>query len=375
MNMKKIVLLFMIIAGSATFVSAQDTCVYFLRPNEPVKKEITLKSTNDLFEFNLEVGVTWLQVENKIHLIFDRKSVRGNEMLQLLFSMSKRNEAVASIIDCKSRKKPLWSKLKSEDSKYVQYFLKSDSIVIDDYRDCFKMLANNNEEEFIFELKGTGDFIISLPGFLVVKTEKRPWYSFSKRDKRVQFKTRPFDLVIQFERKPVIDTCAIAEKVVAFIEAKKKIFEEDSKDLLEAQKDKNCILFNLIKDKIRREFVANNDRCEKYAVCNDVAVAIKSYNDAFEKIFKEECTAAPARTTSNCTLSESELSSINNRLKNLQMKINVKKRNSESADDELKEYRAIKTAINARLTQECRSRYKQAVDAYISYCTNIESLF
>ena len=373
--MKKIVLLLTIIFGFISYTFAQDTCTYFLRPDELVKKEITLKSTNELYAFTFEVGVKWLQVENKIQLIFDRKSVKGNELLLLLFSMSKKNEPVISIIDCKSGKKPLWSKLKSEESKYIQYFIKSDSLIINDYRDCFKFLADNNEEEFIYELKGNEDFIITLPGFFAVKTEKRPWYTLSKKDKKVQFKTRPFDLAIQFERKPVVDTCAIAEKVVAYIEAHKKILAADSEDLLDAQKNKNCILFNLLKDKIRRNFVENNDKCERYAkACEEVAVAIKGYNDAFENIFKEEC-VAPAPKASGCTLSESELSSINNRLKNIQMKVNVKKRNNDSYDDELKEYRAIKTAINARLTPECRRQYKSTIDAFNSYCTNIESLF
>ena len=373
--MKKVVLLLMIIIGFASYASSQDSCVYFLSPDELVKKEIILKSTNDLHEFTLEIGVKWLQVENKIQLIFDRKSVKGNESLLLLFSMSKKNELFNNLIDCKSRKKPLWSKLKSEDTKYIQYFIKSDSIIIDDYRDCFKFLADNNEEEFIYELKGSEDFIITLPGFFAVKTEKRPWYTLSKKDKKVQFKTRPYDLAIQFERKPVVDTCEIAEKVVAYIEAHKKILADDSADLLDAQKNKNCILFNLLKDKIRRNFVEINDRCERYAKsCEEISIAIKGYNDAFEIIFKEECVAAVPKA-SGCTLSESELSSINNRLKNIQMKVNVKKRNNESPDDELKEYIAIKTAINARLTPECRRQYKSTIDAFDSYCTNIESLF
>ena len=373
--MRKIALLLMILAGLNLYVAAQDSCVYYLSPDILENKEVMLKSTNDLYDLNLTIGVKWIQLENKIQLIFDRKSVSGNEMFFLLFSMSKKNEPVNSVVDCKSSKKTLWSKLKSEDTKYMQYFIESENLKIEDYRDCFKMLANNNEEEFIYEISETDDFTIKLPGFFVAKTEKRPWYSFSKRDKRVMFKTRPFDLVIQFERKPVIDTCAIAEKVIPYIEAQKRILAEDSEELLEAQKKKNCIFFNLLKDKMRRNFVENNDRCERYAkACEEIAVAIKEYNDAFENIFKEEC-SAPAPKASNCTLSESELSSINNRLKNIQMKINVKKRNNQNPDDEIKEYRSIKTAINARLTPECRRQYKNSIDAFNSYCTNIESLF
>ena len=361
--------------GVYSHVAAQDTCVYYLTPDVQVKKEVVLKSTNELFDMSLMIGVKWFQVENKIQLLFDRKTVTGNDLFILLVSMSQKNEQVGNAIDCKSGKKPLWSKLKSADSKTMQFFIQSNNLTIDNFSDCYKSLANNNEEEFIFELREDEDFVISLPGFLVVKTEKRPWYSFSKRDKRVMYKTRPFDLYIQFERKPVVETCAIAEKVVAYIEAYKKILDEDSQELLDAQKNKSCIFFNLLKDKIRRTFVELNDKCERYTECEEVAETIQTYNEAFENIFKEECVAAAAPVrTSNCTLSESELTSINNRLRNLQMKINVKKRNNESPDDEMKEYRTIKTAILPRITPDCRKSFKQHIEALESYCTNIESL-
>jgi hypothetical protein len=326
-----------------------------------------------MYDLNLKLGVKWLQLDNKIQLLFDRKSVKGNDLFFLLFSMSDKTTPVTSIIDCKSGKKTLWSKLKSEDSKYMQYFIQSENLKIEDYMDCFKSLANNNEEEFTYDLNEFEDFVISLPGFFVVKTEKRPWYYFSKRDKRVQFKTKPLDLYIQFERKPVVDTCAIAAQVIPYIEAHKAILDEDSQDLLEAQKNKSCVYFNLLRDIMRRKFVELNDRCERYTNCEAVAAAIKIYNDAFEAVYKEECTA-PAPARSSCTLTESELTSVNNRLRNIQMKINVKKRNNESPDNEFKEYRSIKTAILPRITTECRRSYKQAIDALESYCVNIESL-
>ena len=372
--MKKIVLAMIFATGLYARVTAQDTCVYYLTPDTPVQKEVVLKSANQMFDFNLMVGVKWLQIDNKIQLTFDRKTVQGNDFFMLLFSMSNKPQPVKAAIDCKSRKALLWSKLKSADSQNLKYFLKSDSLKIDDYSDCYKSLASNNEEEFTFELKGTEDFVISLPGFFVVKKEKKPWYTLSKRDKKVQFVTRPFDLHIQFERKPVAaDKCEIAPNVVAYIEAYRKKLDEDIADLLQAQKNKSCTYFNLLKDIMRRTFVELNDKCERYTECETVAEAIKVYNNAFEKVFAEQCTA-PAAPTVTCSLSESELSSINNRLKNLQMKINVKKRNNESSDVEAKEYRLIKSSILPRLTPECRKRYKQLIDALESYCVNIESL-
>lgn len=375
--MKRILLLLMITTGIHSFVAAQDSCVYYLTPDVQESKEIMLKSTNEMFDLNMKIGVKWLQLENKIQLLFDRKSVNGNDLFFLLLPMSDKKEPIKTAVDCKSQKKTLWSKLKSDDTKHTQFFVTSENLKIEDYKNCFRLLANNNEEEFVYELNETEDFTIDLPGFLVVKTEKRPWYTFSKRDKKLQFRTKPLTLVVEFEKKIVPDTCEMAEKVVAFIEAHQNILAEDSEELLDAQKKKNCILFGLIKDKIRRNFIECNDRCERYAkACEEIALAVQDYKEAFETIFKEDCVApARAASTSGCTLSESELSSINNRLKNLQMKINVKKKDGASTDGERKDYRAIKTAVTAKLTPECRKQYKNAVDAFNSYCTNIESLF
>ena len=372
--MKKIVLLMILATGFFTTVAAQDTCVYYLTPDVLVHKDIVLKSTNEMFDLSLRVSVKWHEIDNKVQLIFDRKSVQGNDMFLLLFSLSHQSVPVGSAIDCKSRNKVLWSKLKSADAQYMKYFIQSDNLIMEDFFDCYKTLASNNEEEYTFELKEFEDFVITLPGFFVVKTEKRPWYSFSKRNKKVQYVTKPVDLYIQFERKPVTaDKCEIGPTVVAYIEAHKNKLDEDIVDLLEAQKNRSCTYFNLLKDILRRRFVELNDKCERYTNCEEVAAAIKVYNDAFNKVFAEQCTA-PVAQAAACTLSESELSSINNRLRNLQMKINVKKRNNESTDEEVKEYRTIKTTIIPRLTAECRKRYKPLIDALESYCVNIESL-
>ena len=374
--MKKIVLSLIMATGLSALVAAQDTCVFYLTPDVAVQKEVVLKSVNELFDLNMKIGLKWLQIDNKIQILFDRKSVQGNDFLLLLFSLYNKPESVKTAIDCKSRKKVLWSKLKSADAQSLKYFIKSDSLTIDDFSDCYKVLANNNEEEFTFKRKGEGDFVITLPGFLVVKTEKRPWYTFSKRDKRVQFLTKPVDLYIQFERKPVAtNKCEMGPAVVAYIEAYKKKLDENISDLLDAQKNKSCTYFNLLKDIMRRTFVELNDKCERYTTCEEVATAIKTYNTAFEKAFAQQCSApATQATAATCSLSESELSSINNRLKNLQMKINVKKRNSESPDEEVKEYRMIKSSIIPRLTPDCRKKYKQLIDALESYCVNIEGL-
>ena len=372
--MKKLILLLMIIAGFNSFVAAQDTCVFQLTPDELVSREVLLKSTNEMFDFNMMIGIKWLQLENKIQLVFDRKSVKGNDLFFLLLSLSNKNEPIKSAVDIKSQKKPLWSKLKSNDTKYTRYFMRSSNLKIENYANGFKLLANNNEDEFVFEMNEVEDFKIELPGFLVVKTEKRPWYTLSKRDKKLQFITKPLDLVIQFEKKIVLDSCDIAEKVIAYINENKRILTEESEDLLEAQKNKNCIYFNTLKEIMYRKFVEANDRCERYAkACPEIAEAVKGYKEVFDAIYKEQCTA-PVRPASTCSLSESELSSVNNKLRTLQMKITVKKKDGINADTDFKDYRTIKTSITSRLTPECQKQYKNAIDAFINYCSSIESL-
>jgi hypothetical protein len=372
--MKKLILLLMIMSGLNSFVAAQDTCVFYLTPDELVSKEVLLKSTNEMFDFNMMFSVKWLQLENKIQLVLDRKSVKGNDLFFLLLSMSKKDEPIKSAVDIKSQKKSLWSKLKSNDTKNTRYFLSSPNLKIENYANGFKLLPNNNEEEFVFDMNETEDFKIQLPGFLVVKTEKRPWWTLSKRDKKLQFITKPLDLVIQFEKKVVLDTCAMAEQVIPYIKEHMRILAEQSEDLLEAQKNKNCLYFNELKPIMRRYFVDANDKCERFAkACPEIAEVVQEYKNAFDAIYSEQCTA-PARPASTCSLSESELSQFNNKLRTLQMKITVKKKDGINADNEFKDYRTIKTAVTSRLTPDCQKQYKNAIDAFINYCTTIESL-
>jgi len=148
---------------------------------------------------------------------------------------------------------------------------------------------------------------------------------------------------------------------------------KDYEELIEAQKKQNCTLFGLIKDKIRGVHSTTNENCEKYTNCEIIAATLKTYNDKVESALREECKSAPV-TAATCTLSESELSAINNRLKNLQMKINVKKKDGASTAEELREFQSIKNAVNPKLTNECRRRYRNLIDAYNSYCTVIDGL-
>jgi len=373
--MKRNIFLLIFILIATSYVTAQDVYEYDVTPEELIEKEVILKGPYERDELSLMLGIKWWEIENRIQLVFDRKKVNSNEAYLLFFPFFDKKTDIKGIIDCKFRKKMLWTKDKSAQLKSMNYFLESDHLIIDDFKHCYRSLANNNDEEFEFALKDVEqEFTITLNGMFVARTSKRPWYTFSKRDKRLEFKVQPLTLLIRFpvvEQKP--DVCEMTDKVVPYVNAVHEIMLKDYEELLEAQKKQNCTLFGLLKDKIRRTFVETNDKCEKYKDCEEIAAALKAYNEKVEPIFNEECKAAVV-TAASCSFTESELSAINNRLKNLQMKINIKKKDGNSTAEELKEYQSIISAVNPKLTTECRKRFKNLIDAYSSYCNVIESL-
>jgi len=373
--MKRIILLLLLIIGGLSFSFAQDSTsyTYNLKPDVNENQEIVLQSKNAIDELKLTAGVMWMQKENQLQLTFDRKTSDEADAYLLLFPLANKKLSIKGIADSKSGKNNLWSK--SSDLGDLSYFLESDNLEITDYKDCYKSLANNNEEEFIFKIKNPEDFTIKLTGIYVAKTLKRPWYYFSSRDKKVEYKANPITLTINFPQKgKIVNLCKNSEPVLAYIEAQKKALKADHDDFTDAQKNQNCTLSGLIQDAIRRKFVETNDKCEKYvAGCDEIAQAIKGYNDECESIMNQQCVAPPP--SSGCNMSEQELTAINSRLKNLQMKINLEKKENANTDSEAKEYQSLKTTVNGKLTPECRRKYKSLIDAFTNYCTNIESLF
>ena len=376
--MKRIFLFLIFTIGAVSLSNAQDTYVYELRPDTYVTKEVVLKGLNAIEELKITVGVKWMQKENQIQLTFDRKIAEGDDAYFLLFPLINKKTPIGNVADYKSQKKTLWSKEKSDELKYMSYFLESDHLNITDYKGSYKSLANNNEEEFDFEIKNLEDFSINLNGMYVARTVKENWRSFSSRDKKLEYKVNPINLEIHFlqiQQKKQLNLCSNSEQIVTYINAQKQILNADYDELSDAQKNQNCTLFGLIKDKIRRNFVENNDKCEKYAAaCEEIAQAIKSYNDQCESIMNEQCRSSVS-TSSACSLSEQEITAINNRLVKLQMQINIKKKGGTNFDEEYKDYQSIKAAVNGKLTPECRRKYKSSIDAFTNYCAKIESLF
>jgi hypothetical protein len=126
-------------------------------------------------------------------------------------------------------------------------------------------------------------------------------------------------------------------------------------------------------DKIRAVHKEVNEKIEKYKDCEEIVPPLKSFNDECEKFMKEECKVAVPQAT--CNLTESELTATNASLRNLQMKINVKKKDGQPTGDEQREFQSIKNGMNPKLTPECRKRFSALIEAYTNYCKVIEGLF
>jgi len=374
--MKRYIFLFVFAVAVGSFAKAQDQYDFFLKPDEMTTQEVIFKGPFASDEIRLMLGVKWFEIESRLELVFDRKSINDNSDRLLLFPFFEHAYHFKDLLDCKSHKKMLWTKMKGNENSFMSYFLESDNLHITDYRNCYKTLAKNNEEEFYFDLPVIEkEFTINLNGLFVIRNQKKPWFSFSSKDKKIEFKVKPITLHITLDLPPeAAPVCEISAKVVPYVKAVQEIMLKDREELLAAQKNQSCTYFNLMKNHIRRRFVETNSMCEKYMFCEEIAAAVKEYSDLCLAVFDLECKPA-VTATATCSLSENELSSINSRLKTLQMRINIKKKDGGSTAEEMKEYQSIISAVNPKITPECRRTYKNLIEAYTNYCTVIEGLF
>jgi len=285
--MKKIGILFIFAVCSASCLLAQERYDYQIQPGQLINKEVIFKGPFASEDIKVKLGIKWLEAENRIQLVFERKEA-GVSDTYLLFPLTKKNRRISGVSDFQSREKPLWTNKERKELKTMTYFLHSNNLAIDYFDNSYKSLVDNKTEEFSFLIKNAAkELDITLDGLYVAKIVERPWYSLSKRNMNIEYKVKPITIHIVLEQKrPAVST------------------------------------------------------------------------------------PAP-----ECTLSENELSTYNTKLKNLQMQINVKKKEGKSTADELKEYQSIKAAVNAKLTQECRRRYANLVSAYENYCKIIDGLF
>ena len=373
--MKRSISLFLFAVYTVSSIFAQDKFEYDLKPDELLSKEVVLKGTQAR-DVKLMLGVKWLETDKRIQLVFDRKKIRESGDYLLLFPSFVKKMPINDIVDCGFRKRLLWTESNSGQLQYMDYFLTSDNLKISDFKNCAISLAKNNEEEFNFAMIDAEkeEFTITLNGLFVAQTSKKPWYTFSPRDKKLEFKVNPVTLVIRPEKKvEVVDFCAITEEMAPRIKSVQEIMKKDYADMMEAQKNRNCTLFAQLQEKIRRTFIETKEKYDEYIECEKIAAAINECKGISENALKEECRVA-APVTATCNLSENELTNINTRLRNLQMSINVKKRDGASTAEENKEFQQIKASVNPRISAECRRRHQSLIDAYTNYCRIIESL-
>jgi len=372
--MKKVILYLIILFGMAFPAHAQKVYEFDMKANTPVSKEVVLEGIQTAAEdLKIVIKVEWKSSDDRLHLTFDRKTVNENDVYLLFFPLFTQEKALGEMVDCKLQKKSIYSKTYHL-SNTTGYFLTAENLIIADRFNCYRSLANNNVEEFTFEMKNIEeDFSIKLTDLYVAKTQKKGF--LSKKDKKLLFKVKPITLQIIPEKKlKKTDLCGMEGVVVPYIQAQHTVLKTNIEALKDAKQKQNCTVFGLLMDKIRRTFVELNDKCERYAACEQIAEALKIYNKDVENIMKEEC-KAPVQQAASCSMSESELTSINNMLRNLQMKINVKNKDGASTAEEYKDFQAIKNAVTPKLTPECRRAHKGLIEAYTSYCTVIQGLF
>ena len=377
--MKKVIIHLIILSGAAFSALAQNPYQFDIKPDIPVTKIVVLEGIKTVGDLTIALKVEWKTSDDRLHLTFDRKTVNKNDDYLLLFPLLSGKKALYDVPDCQLQKKTLYSKNRAINvqSTKMGYFLTAENLIITDRFNCYRSLANNNEAEFTFEMKNVeDDFTIQLIDLYVAKTQKKAW--LSKKDKNLLFKVKTVALEIIPEKIPVKpekpDLCGMAGVVVPYIEAQHTVMNTYISELKNAGQKQNCTVFGLFMDKIRRTFIELNDKCERFTNCEQIAEALQIYNSDVERAMQEECKAPPQQAAS-CNVSEAELISINNMLRNLQMRINVKNKDGASTDEEYKDFQAIKNAVNPKLTAECRRTYKGLTDAYTGYCTVIQGLF
>ncbi len=370
--MKRIITLAVLFIGISIGARAQDSQRYhFTFSDFSNQKDTTVLFRNPQSQEGVKVrlDVNWDKKQKSLKLTFDRKSVPGNDFDILFFPLSTEQTTVKEIIDCKSLKKTLWHAGNGANLNPVRYFMEADSLDRIRPNNCFAYLPNNNEIDFTFDTPETHTITIRLNGLYVGKVAKRPWYTFSGRDKKIEYKAEPVTITLHYQQEAPTDR--MEEKVVAFLQEQMTKLDGDAKYLFESQQARNCNLFSVLQHLIKQDFINNNIKCEKFKDYAKVAPLLKQYNYQCERLMEETCSAPQAAT---CSLSEQEITQVNNQLKNLQMKITLMKKNNEDIEAEKKEFLSILSGIDSRITPECKRKYKRLLDAYMNYCDRIQGL-
>jgi hypothetical protein len=365
--MKRIVLFSVVIGLIIPSLIAQNNINMTLKPNEPEKKEITIAGNSG--SFNVLLELRWDEKDKRIRLIFDRKNISGGgEDYLLCIPLMRETKLVKDVEDCMSRKKNLYKSKNAKEIKGLKYFAESRDLKFN-YETCYKYVAVNNELDFGFDIADDKDIIlIRFNNLYVLKKEKRPWYTFSKRDMKLEYNAEPVELEITLKKDP----CVEAGNLINDLKNQISQLENLKLKAENASKEKNCSNSNSELNRIKNDSLnafKHNAEWDKYKECKELTDLIEKYKTTQDTISNIKCVEIKTKTKIKKTQQSSScnLENANSRLYNLQKAINVKKLNGENTDSERNTFLNIVDTTTA--SPDCKG-----IEAYESYVNNIKKL-
>ncbi len=363
MTMRRSLLFFIIILGIQINIFAQQPLSLHLQHKVLQKQEITIEGddTNASDHFRLMLEVKWDSLENKIYLKFDRNTISDGPNLKLCFSQLKNAELIKNVKNCNSGSKMLWRGKNAKNIKQLDYFLRSDDIKLE-FEDCYEFVSNNNvSKDFSFSIKEkrASSIHIDLNNLYVLRDQKRPWYTFSKRNMKIEYRVKPIELKLILEYPP-IDPCNESDKILFDIKSKIVRLEKIKAEITQLKIRQNCTSLKSKQDQTKQNFQEKYIEWNNHSKCNEVSEAIVKYKQIREDILREQCIMRP------CSV---DFSKINAPLMNLQIDILRKTKNGESVEKERTEYFSIKEDTDKKITSDCP---RNQVDNYRAICKNIE---
>lgn len=353
------VLLFGVISG----LFGQKSVHISLKPKTPEKKEIQLLQSNSdgLNNFKILLYAEWIVDEetDRIRLTFDRTNSDGEGLL-LCFPLVSEPISINNMKACNSVTKRIWKGKGMKPVNKITYFVESEDIE-KEYKDCYRFVAINNKEDFEFDIKDQKEALeLSLTNLFITRETKRPWYYFSKKDMKAEYRAEPIDIKIELDRRATM--CLREGNTLLLKELNEKVAELETmrERASNARSSANCYSqLKEVQSRLRADYPlaqpAWND-----SECDEVQDLYSRYKGLHSEISSMRC-----KSTAHCP----DLKRINKRLMDLQMKIYAKKKEGKNISKEKKEYLNIKNDTNKKITSDCN---KDLLGSYKSFCTYIE---
>ena len=375
--MKRIVLFFVIIPVIIPKLIAQGNVKFNLKPNESEKKKIPI-SGSSFGSFDVLLELKWEEENNQIQILFDRMSIPEEYILCL--PLMEKAMLIDDIEDCRSKTKSLWRGKMAKEIRRLHYFMESDDLK-KNYAPCCKFVAPDNELEDSIRfdiIKNKKRIVIAFNGLYVLKNEKQPRFSFSKRDMKIECKAKPVYLEIKFGKK---DLCKETADIVSDIEAEIDRLKTLKSEAETAKNAKNCFFSNselyIIKNNRMKDFPEDNPEWNKYSECREIVNRMEKYKAIRSEILNIQCEikivvapysfSPPSPPPVTTTSAPCRLEEINDRLLSLQMAINAKKVDGKNYDVERTIFYEIKS--KTKITSGCPEKM---VSSYNNFCKNIE---